>query len=127
VDADELDELYEELTGKIAIQKVSDRRWKTMDGRVLLMKDMADSHLENAILYLERRGVLSVGISVRLGGRPPSSDDEIAAVVEAHHCPATQGSYEAYLCLLSEREWRKKTCGFDPVGPTKNTVLRTPK
>lgn len=31
--------------------------WKTRDGRIYVIEQMADTHLENTIRYLERRGV----------------------------------------------------------------------
>lgn len=114
LDEEGLEGLFDELP------KDSKRRWKTIDGRVMEMEEMDDSHVENAIHYLERRGVVSVGIMARLKikKREPTTPEEIEAKVEAALTDATHRTYAAYLDLLAEREWRRTTCGFNPLLPS---------
>jgi len=43
--------------------------WKTKDGRVILIKDMTKSHLENIICYLRKKGERSHLIEKELKAR----------------------------------------------------------
>lgn len=49
--------------------------WKTKDGRTLLIKEMADAHLLNALRMLKRSGFVSPGtIQCYLSAPPPRGE-----------------------------------------------------
>jgi len=98
-------------------EHLSRREWKTLEGKTIAIEKMDDSHLENAIKWQEGRGVVSVGIVARMAGRKPKTPEESIAVMEASLSSLSKRSYDKYLELLAEREWRRNTCGFNPTRP----------
>jgi hypothetical protein len=76
--------------------------WKTKDGREVPIRDMADSHLNNAIKYFECRGALSFVMT------PEERAEDPVAMAEYNMSELHEFIIEKYKELVEERDRRAR-------------------
>lgn len=104
---------YEEMYGlcEQAGREAAEPKWRTREGVVIPVRDMTDSHLTNAIRFLERREE-SIRLHIFLatfGGPGPSGeaaqdayDAEVGRMADADF----EDVYPPYRWLIDERDRR---------------------
>ena len=87
------------------------KKWKTQDGRVLLISNMATSHIINCIRRLNRNGY----ISQRAWVVPPPSTSDLALMVYEHEVkPTLERTPSKYIDYFNDelKKRGKKKCGI---------------
>lgn len=93
-----------------------DEYWMTKDKRKILIREMEDSHLNNTIAFLEKRGARAM-LDVEEGKR------DAISIAESLMAKLDLLTFDRYKFMLGERDRRKKRdaqvpapIGTDPAG-----------